>query len=85
MNISRVHILILAIISIATGIITPAVSNGIIFQPYSLTNLQYASHALAISISILFLVACLQWKKTSHIFAAIAIICIVSLFMLTIA
>lgn len=44
MNITRNHIIILAVISIFTGMIAPTVSGIDLARPYAMTNMQYVAY-----------------------------------------
>lgn len=85
MNFSRSHILMLAAISIFTGMIAPAASSAEIVRPYAMTNMQYVAFVVLFSISILFLSVNLWTKKLTNFLVATLITLIFSLLFMTIA
>lgn len=85
MNLSRTHIIILAVISIFTGMIAPTISGADGAFPYAMTNMQYVAYGILFLLTGLFLSANLRMKKISYIFIASLIVLIFSLFMMTIA
>lgn len=84
MNISRRHFLMLATISLFTGIIAPSAANASISLPYALTNMQYIAYLILFGLIILFTLAFLKMKRLSYIFIAILIIMTLSLAVMTI-
>lgn len=84
MNISRTHILMLAIISIFTGIIAPSVASESIFVPYAMTNMQYISYVILFVSGFLFVFSAFRFKKISIFLASTLILLIVSLSIMTI-
>lgn len=84
MNISRAHILMLAIISIFTGIIAPSVASESLSSPYAMTNMQYVSYAILIISGFLFIFSAFRFKKISLFLSSSLILLIISLAIMTI-
>ncbi len=79
MNISRTHFLLMAVVSIFTGMIAPTVGDATINMPYAMTNMQYVAYGILASLVLLFIFSILRWHKVSQLFVAFLIIVIVSL------
>lgn len=84
MNFSRSHILMLAAISLFTGMIAPAAAGIDIVRPYAMTNMQYVAFVILFSLSGLFLSTNLGFRKLSNFLIGILVTLVISLFVLTI-
>lgn len=84
MNISRPHIIMLAAISVFTGMIAPAASNAGLIRPYAMTNMQYVAFVILLWLAGLFLCVNLNAKKTTNFLIGTLIVLIISLFVMTI-
>lgn len=84
MNFSRSHILMLAAISLFTGMIAPAAAGAEIVRPYAMTNMQYVAFAILFSLSGLFLSTNLGFRKLSSVLIGTLLTLVISLFVLTI-
>lgn len=83
MPVTQAHILMLASVSIFTGMIAPGAANHEISQPYALTNIQYIAFIVLFVLSGLFLASNLRMKKTSHALSALLILLIILLAVMT--
>lgn len=85
MPISQSHILMLAAVSIFTGIIAPGVANEEIFRPYALTNMQYVAYGILALLALLFFCANFHMRRISMGLTFALIILILSLAMMSVA
>ena len=84
MNISRKHFIMLATVSLFTGMIAPAVAGVDVSRPYALTNMQYVAYSILVGITILFFLAHFRLRKLSYIVTAALIVLVLSLGVMTI-
>ncbi len=84
MNISRKHFIMLATVSLFTGMIAPAVAGVNVSRPYALTNMQYVAYTILVGITILFFLAHFRLRKLSYIMTAALIVLILSLGVMTV-
>lgn len=84
MPVNQSHILMLAAVSIFTGMIAPSIGANNVFQPYALTNMQYVAFLVLFLLSGLFLLSNFRFKKTSHIISGILIVLILMLAVLSV-
>lgn len=63
MNISRKHFIMLATVSLFTGMIAPAVAGVNVSRPYALTNMQYVAYSILVGLTILFFLAHFRLRK----------------------
>lgn len=77
------HILMLATVSLFTGMIAPCVSYLENNVPYALTNMQYLAYGILIAIVVLFGVASFRLRRLTNILASLIILLILSLFIMT--
>lgn len=84
-NLSRTNILMLAIVSIFTGMIAPAVWNESISLPYAMTNVQYVAYGILGISTILFFTAAFRFRAITSIFNVSLIVLLLSLAMFSIA
>lgn len=77
------HILMLATVSLFTGMIAPCVAGAQKSMPYALTNMQYVAYAMLILIVLLFGVASMRMRRFTNILAGILILLVVALFVMT--
>ena len=69
MTLSRVHLGILGVVSIFTGIISPVVSNNIASYPFPLTELQFSSYLILISLALIcILITVRSWLLARALF-----------------
>lgn len=85
MSLSRYHILMLAVLSLFTGIIAPSVSNGEYIQSYALTNIEYISYGVLILLTGLFFCASMHWRKSAEILSYILILLVFIMLLMTFA
>lgn len=79
----RTYFLIIAIVSIFTGMIAPTVANSTISVPYALTNMQYVAYGILASLTLLFLFLFLGWRILSQILIAFVLVAVLGLGMMT--
>ena len=84
MNISQKHFIMLATVSLFTGMIAPTVAGTNISRPYALTNMQYVAYSILIGLTILFFLAHFRLRKLSYIMTAVLIVLILSLGVMTV-
>ena len=84
MNISQKHFIMLATVSLFTGMIAPTVAGANISRPYALTNMQYVAYSILIGLTILFFLAHFRLRKLSYIMTAALIVLILSLGVMTV-
>lgn len=84
MNISRKHFIMLATVSLFTGMIAPAVAGVNVSRPYALTNMQYVAYSILVGITILFFLAHFRLRKILYIVTAALIVLILSLGVMTV-
>lgn len=81
---SRKYFLMLATISLFTGMIAPAVGSGGTSLPYALTNMQYVAYTILCGITLLYILAVFRAQKLAYFVIAILVACVVSLGIMTI-
>lgn len=84
MNISRKHFIMLATVSLFTGMIAPAVAGVNVSRPYALTNMQYVAYSILVGLTILFFLAHFRLRKILYIVTAALIVLILSLGVMTV-
>lgn len=84
MNISQKHFIMLATVSLFTGMIAPAVAGVNVSRPYALTNMQYVAYSILVGLTILFFLAHFRLRKILYIVTAALIVLILSLGVMTV-
>lgn len=83
MTLSRMHLGMLGVVSIFTGVISPVVSNNIASFPFPLTELQIPSYLILISLAIICILITIQSWLWARLFSLIVLGLIGYVFVVT--